>query len=98
LSTLCPALLEFKWIDPSGKLFLVQVGKDTIDHHFVMSFSLRECILRQNRKNVYPGNNAMRLLGEVYYTKNYKKTDFTNLGYHITVRNDDKLTSGKSQF
>ena len=30
--------------------------------------------------------------GQVYYTKNYKKTDFTNLGYHIRRRNDDKLT------
>ena len=57
--------------------------KRYIDHHFFMSFSLRECISRQNWKSVYPGKNGMRISGQVYYTKNYKKTDFTNLGYHI---------------
>ena len=33
----------------------------------------------------------MCISGQIYYTKNYKKTDFTNLGYHIGG-NDEKLT------
>jgi hypothetical protein len=50
---------------------------------FFMSFLLRECISRENWKSVYPDKNEMCISRQVYYTKNYKKTDFTNLGYHI---------------
>ena len=70
--------------------------KRYIDHHFVMSFSLRECISRQNRKSLYPGKTGMRISGQVYYTKNYKKTDFTNLGY--LIRGEIIDPSGKPQF
>jgi hypothetical protein len=68
---------------PARKNFFATGRKRYIDHHFFMSFSLRGCISRQNRKSVYPGKTGMRISGQVYYIKNYKKTDFTNLGYHI---------------
>jgi hypothetical protein len=71
---------------------LAQVEKRYIDHHFFISFSLRECISKQNRKSLYLGKTGMRISGQVYYIKNCKKTDFTNLGYHIRGRNDEKLT------
>ena len=38
----------------------------------------------------------MRISGQFYYTKNYKKTDFMNRGYHIRGVNDDKMTRPES--
>ena len=61
---------------PVRKYFFGTRRKRYIDHHFCMSFSLRECISRQNRKSVYQGKNVMCISGQVYYTKNYKKNGF----------------------
>ena len=68
---------------PVRKTFFGTGRKRYIGRHFFMSFSLRECISRQNLKSLYPGKTGVRISGQVYYTKNYKKTDFTNLGYQI---------------
>ena len=38
----------------------------------------------------------MRISGQFYYTKNYKKTDFTNRCYHIRGVNDEKMTRPES--
>ena len=48
--------------------------------------------IKAKLKDSISGQTGMRISGQVYYTKNYKKTDFTNLGYHIRGGNDEKLT------
>ena len=48
--------------------------------------------IKAKLKDSISGQTGMRISGQVYYTKNYKKTDFTNLGYHIREGNDETLT------
>ena len=48
--------------------------------------------IKAKSKDSISGQTRMRISGQVYYTKSYKKTDFTNLGYHIRGGNDEKLT------
>ena len=48
--------------------------------------------IKAKLKDSISWQTGMRISGQVYYTKNYNKTDFTNLGYHIRGGNDEKLT------